>query len=49
MRDEFQIFDADRHVLEPLAMWAEYLPARLQDWAPVLTTSRGIRFTAIVR
>ncbi|HKO53034.1 MAG TPA: amidohydrolase family protein [Polyangiaceae bacterium] len=34
MRDGFQIMDADRHVMEPLSMWAEYLPSHLRDETP---------------
>lgn len=36
MRNGFKILDIDRHVIEPLSMWSEYLPARLHEWAPVL-------------
>ncbi|WP_437914502.1 amidohydrolase family protein [Sorangium sp. So ce302] len=34
MRDGFRIIDVDRHVLEPVAMWPEYLPARMREVAP---------------
>ncbi len=30
------IIDCDRHVIEPIAMWARYLPARYRAGAPVL-------------
>ncbi|MEO7735288.1 MAG: amidohydrolase family protein [Kofleriaceae bacterium] len=36
MRDGFQIMDVDRHVMEPVAMWAAYLPAWMQPYAPRL-------------
>src|SRR5688572_27329758 len=36
MRYGMRVLDIDRHVLEPLSMWTEYLPAALQNWAPVL-------------
>ncbi|WP_437279189.1 amidohydrolase family protein [Sorangium sp. So ce375] len=34
MRDGFRIIDVDRHVLEPVAMWPEHLPARMREVAP---------------
>jgi predicted TIM-barrel fold metal-dependent hydrolase len=34
MRNEITIIDVDRHVMEPMAMWPEYLPARYRDVAP---------------
>lgn len=37
MRDGFRILDVDRHVMEPVAMWHEYLPAAMRDYAPKLT------------
>lgn len=36
MRDGFHIFDIDRHVHEPLDLWAEYLAPRWQGHAPTL-------------
>jgi predicted TIM-barrel fold metal-dependent hydrolase len=36
MRDGFRIMDVDRHVFEPLAMWPEYLPAEMREYAPRL-------------
>jgi predicted TIM-barrel fold metal-dependent hydrolase len=36
MRDGFRIMDMDRHVMEPVDMWPEYLPARLRALAPRL-------------
>jgi predicted TIM-barrel fold metal-dependent hydrolase len=36
MRDGFRIMDVDRHVLEPIAMWPEYLPAQMREYAPRL-------------
>jgi uncharacterized protein len=36
MRNGFKIFDADRHVLEPLSLWADYLPAKFRACAPTL-------------
>jgi predicted TIM-barrel fold metal-dependent hydrolase len=36
MRDGFRILDADRHVVEPIAMWPAYLPAHMRDFAPRL-------------
>lgn len=37
MRDGFRILDIDRHVMEPLDMWPEYLPAHMKSYAPVAT------------
>jgi uncharacterized protein len=34
MRHGIPILDVDRHVMEPMAMWPEYLPARYRDVAP---------------
>ncbi|XXF77619.1 amidohydrolase family protein [Myxococcaceae bacterium GXIMD 01537] len=34
MRDGMHILDADRHVIEPLELWREYLPPALRDGAP---------------
>ena len=34
MRDGLPIFDADRHVLEPLSLWAEHLEPALRKHAP---------------
>jgi len=34
MRNGFKIFDADRHVIEPLSLWADYLPSKFRAWAP---------------
>lgn len=34
MRDGFRIMDMDRHVLEPVALWPEYLPERMREYAP---------------
>lgn len=36
MRDGFWVFDVDRHVHEPLDLWAEYLPKSLSDYVPTL-------------
>jgi predicted TIM-barrel fold metal-dependent hydrolase len=36
MREGFRIMDMDRHVMEPIAMWPEYLPARMRAYAPRL-------------
>ncbi|WP_437335580.1 amidohydrolase family protein [Sorangium sp. So ce394] len=36
MRDGFRILDIDRHVSEPVALWAEYLPAAMRAYAPRL-------------
>jgi len=36
MRDGFRIMDVDRHVMEPLELWSEYLPATMKDMAPRL-------------
>jgi predicted TIM-barrel fold metal-dependent hydrolase len=40
MRNGFKIFDADRHVLEPLSLWTEYLPSKFREWAPSLQDVR---------
>lgn len=34
MREGFRILDADRHVVEPIGMWREYLPPELREHAP---------------
>jgi predicted TIM-barrel fold metal-dependent hydrolase len=34
MREGLQILDADRHVLEPIEMWKEYLPPEYRAGAP---------------
>ena len=31
MRDGFKVIDADRHVLEPSDLFANYLPAKFRD------------------
>jgi predicted TIM-barrel fold metal-dependent hydrolase len=36
MRNGFRIMDVDRHAMEPVAMWPEYLPAWMQEYAPRL-------------
>ncbi|HEU4410485.1 MAG TPA: amidohydrolase family protein [Polyangiaceae bacterium] len=36
MRNGIAIVDVDRHVMEPLAMWPEYLPAKYREFAPDL-------------
>lgn len=36
MRDGFKIMDVDRHVIEPIGMWREYLPPSFQYLAPEL-------------
>lgn len=36
MRDGHRIIDADRHVIEPVDMWAEYLPPAFRHRAPYL-------------
>ncbi len=37
MRDRHRILDLDRHVIEPLEMWPEYLERRFLEFAPRLT------------
>jgi predicted TIM-barrel fold metal-dependent hydrolase len=32
-----KIVDADRHVIEPVAMWSDYLPAHMRELAPRVT------------
>jgi uncharacterized protein len=34
MREGLRILDADRHVVEPIGMWKEYLPPEYKDGAP---------------
>jgi predicted TIM-barrel fold metal-dependent hydrolase len=34
MREGLQLVDSDRHVLEPIGMWKEYLPPEFRDGAP---------------
>jgi uncharacterized protein len=41
MRDGHRIIDADRHVLEPVEMWTEYLPPAFRHRAPYLVHDRG--------
>jgi predicted TIM-barrel fold metal-dependent hydrolase len=36
MRDSKRIIDADRHVIEPIEMWRQYLPPAYRDGAPTL-------------
>ncbi|WP_437317632.1 amidohydrolase family protein [Sorangium sp. So ce385] len=36
MRDGFRILDADRHVIEPIEMWSEYLDPEFAAQAPYL-------------
>ncbi len=36
MRADHRILDADRHVMEPMELWREYLPADLRARAPYL-------------
>jgi uncharacterized protein len=36
MRDGYRILDADRHVLEPMNLWREYLAPEFRDRAPYL-------------
>ena len=36
MRGGFRIMDVDRHVLEPVALWQEYLPPQMREYAPRL-------------
>jgi predicted TIM-barrel fold metal-dependent hydrolase len=36
-----RILDADRHVMEPMSLWAEYLPADLRSRAPYLVDARS--------
>lgn len=36
MRDGFRIMDVDRHVMEPVSMWLEYLPPSMREHAPCL-------------
>jgi len=41
MRDGYRIMDIDRHVLEPVEMWREYLPAAMRAYAPRLEPFPG--------
>lgn len=34
MKDGFRIMDVDRHVMEPVGMWPDYLPAAMRPYAP---------------
>ena len=36
MRDQLRIIDADRHVIEPMEMWRQYLDPQFRDRAPYL-------------
>lgn len=39
MHDEYRILDADRHVIEPIEMWREYLTPAFRERAPYLEAS----------
>jgi len=41
MRHGYRIMDIDRHVLEPVDMWCEYLPAAMRAFAPRLEPFRS--------
>lgn len=41
MRDGYRILDIDRHVLEPVDMWREYLPSAMRAYAPRLEPFRS--------
>lgn len=49
MRDGFRILDVDRHVMEPMAMWTDYLPAQLREHAPRLTPMGPAGDTMVAR
>lgn len=49
MRDGLRIMDLDRHVMEPLAMWREYLPIEMRDHAPRLAPISPLAETALAR
>jgi hypothetical protein len=36
---EFRVFDADRHLVEPTWMWAEYVEPRCRDIATATYTN----------
>jgi predicted TIM-barrel fold metal-dependent hydrolase len=41
MRSGFRVIDADGHVMEPDAMWVDYIDPRLRDRAPRRVTGNG--------
>jgi uncharacterized protein len=41
MREGLRIVDADRHVVEPIDMWGEYLDPAYRDAAPYLAPAQG--------
>lgn len=42
MRGDYRILDADRHVIEPMEMWAQYLPTELRQYAPYLVPAERV-------
>lgn len=40
MREGFRVVDADRHVIEPVEMWKEYLDPAFRDAAPYLAPGK---------
>jgi len=44
MRDGFKVIDADRHVLEPSDLFANYLPAKFRDRVRIEGPNQTLRF-----
>src|SRR5262245_16277361 len=44
MRDGFKVIDADRHVLEPSDLFANYLPATFRDRVRIEGPNQSFRF-----
>src|SRR4029453_3836396 len=44
MRDGFKVIDADRHVLEPSDLFANYLPAKFRDRVRIEEPNQSFRF-----
>ena len=44
MRDGFKVIDADRHVLEPSDLFANYLPAKFRDRVRIEGPNQSFRF-----
>jgi len=44
MRDGFKVIDADRHVLEPSDLFANYLPAKFRDRVRIEGPNQSLRF-----
>jgi predicted TIM-barrel fold metal-dependent hydrolase len=48
MRNGFRIIDADRHVIEPVEMWREYLDPAFRDAVPYLASTGSSPFPVLM-